>query len=508
MRLKLKTSSSFLNGGSITATPLATPSAMSPPAMTPGKIKLKLKSSQPPTPATGVPPHIPIAPAPPTASGRVPKPTPKKRAKADVDSDDEVPLSSGGPNKRVKLNVLKPRPQASRTSSIVVKPSFQASRAPPPRPRGEGYDSEDDTREVDPFIEEQFILRMPPGEHCDYLNQKVQERKIGVPLKDGGADFQLKWLPGVERRAFLSVKGTHFASVLVDLPTITESMKTWDRKNFMKSADICQMLLVFQQVANEAEAKTAALPPMVASDYRWPHGLTPPMHDCIHRRFRKRLSKKEIKDKEAELQRLLKADAEAVVTSWELIDDAREGMKHDDEAEGGSIGIEEDADGLFDDDTDAVGEMDDSGGYFGYQNGTIQEEPINEDDLMAEFMEDDEGEAGGPAEGTPSQVAATPATTGAATPAAQDVTVEESEEDEESDEDEMDEETAAKAKQNKADREDIAELETRLEQYLKNRASTVNQLLQKRIDEGIRKTRAEIRLIKARMGITDEDDDA
>jgi transcription initiation factor TFIID subunit 7 len=54
------------------------------------------------------------------------------------------------------------------------------------------------------------------------------------------------------------------------------------------------MLLVSAEIADEQEARTVPLPKAMEPGYRWPHGLTPPMHDCIHRRSRKRLSKLEI----------------------------------------------------------------------------------------------------------------------------------------------------------------------------------------------------------------------
>lgn len=181
-----------------------------------------------------------------TQKGRVSRPTAKKRAR-DLDDGEEDNVKR--PKLVVKIGGTSAKP--AKHASIVLKPSQKEA---PPHSRGEGYDSEEEDREVDPVIEEEFILRMPPGEHCEYLRKMTDERKIGIPPKEGGADFQLKWLPGVERRALVAVNGTKFVGVLVDLPTITEGMKTWDKRNFMKSADICQMLLVFSTVADDAEA--------------------------------------------------------------------------------------------------------------------------------------------------------------------------------------------------------------------------------------------------------------
>jgi len=373
--------------------------------------------------------------------------------------------------------------------SLVVKPSHQAKI--PTHPRGQGYDSEDEDREIDPVIEEQFIFRMLPGEHCEALRKMVDERKIGVD-----AQFRLKWVKQDERRAAIVINGVIFAAVLVDLPTISEGMKSWDRKTFVKSADICQMLLVFARVAKEDEVATAPLPKMVGADYRWPHGLTPPMHDCIHRRFRKRLSKKEIKDKEAELQRILKADKEAVETSWELIDDGREGMRKD----SGMMVDDEDGD-VGDDEQDAMGEVDD---YFGlaHMDGFAQE--IDEDELAAQFMEAEADAAGDVdmAETPASQPATTPAPAETGTPLADADEEDESEDDEE--DEELDDEAQARAAYVKGVMEDIAALEKQSATASHQMSGFKNPLLKSRAQARIKQIDEEIRLKKASIGITED----
>ncbi|ERS95536.1 transcription initiation factor TFIID subunit 7 [Sporothrix schenckii 1099-18] len=569
----------------IAANPIvATPSAMSPPPATPGGggMRIVLKRSQPPTPAvhtdgappsTGAPlaatatpttstttPGIAVPPTPSTAAtpttpatvttqkGRISKPSAKKRAHDFDESDDEGrPVAaaakparralpngssssqSGGahahPPKRPKL-ILK-KSTLSRTASIVLKP---AAKEAPPHSKGEGYDSEEEDREMDPLIEEAFVLRMLPGEQCDYLRRMVEERKIGVPAKDGGAEFDMKWLPGAERRALVTVQRRHFVGVLVDLPTITEGMKTWDKRNFMKSADICQMLLVYAPVAGEAEAKSAPLPAMVGKDYRWPHGLTPPMHDCIHRRFRKRLSKKEIKDKEAELQRLLNEDRLAAETKWELFDDGRTADEDEDgdEEEDAEMEMgEEDAEG----EDDAYGEVDED--YFGRQqqghggpHGEADADgEIDEAELMAEFMEEDDddktagagvgaGAADGSAAGQPQHavVAAAAAQGDAPTPASEgeaggdgDADGDDDDEDDD-DDDDLDEDEQARAEQAKGVREDINDLKKSLATLEAQLAATTNALLRKRIEGTRKRVLSELRLKQASIGEIDEEE--
>ncbi len=493
----------------MTATPVATsPPLMTPSAATPsGSKKIILKRSVPATPADGVPPSVPVplpTPSTTTQKGRVTKPTAKKRATND--SDDERPLAAQRPTKRPKLLIKKPLISLKgRTASIVVKPSHKGEV--PTHPRGEGYDSEDEERETDPVIEEACVFRMYPGEYHEYIQKMIAERKFGVPVKDGGADFQLKWLAGAERRAVVTVKGAHFAAVLVDLPTITESMKTWDRRNFMKSADICQMLWVFAPIAKEEDAKTIALPNMVSKDHRWPHGLTPPMHDCIHRRFRKRLSKKEIKDKEAELQRLLNEDKLAVESKWELVDDGRpradEEQDEDDEDDEGDV---------EDEDEDADGELED---YFGMgPDSMAQPLEIDDAELEAEFF-DDEMADGDVGETPATQPDATPATARTGTPAAQsggseknsDGDEEDDDDDDDGDDDELDEDARAQAALVKGIRTDIADLKAQMEHLTNQRYGTQNVLLIRRIEANIKTVKSELHLKLASIGEVDEEEE-
>jgi transcription initiation factor TFIID subunit 7 len=80
-----------------------------------------------------------------------------------------------------------------------------------------------------------------------------------------------------------------YAAKLVDLPTIVEASKTLDRKAVYKAGDICQMLLLGEQISNE---ETIFAHPTKPSDYVFPHGLTPPLRNVRKRRFRKRISNK------------------------------------------------------------------------------------------------------------------------------------------------------------------------------------------------------------------------
>ncbi|KAK4201808.1 putative transcription initiation factor TFIID subunit 7 [Triangularia verruculosa] len=500
-RLTLKTTSSAL-GPTSPPPGISGSSAMSPGAQTPsagpGKIKL-VRKSLPPTPAEPNPPssYFPpvnatadaVAVAPPTLpkitttkAGRRPKPTLKKRAHQS-DDDEDVPLANGsGPfAKKTKITLKPTTPGGSITTApkLKLKPVGKI----PHRPLGEGYDSEAEDREIDPVIEEQFVLRMPDNEDCDYIRQCIHEKKIG-----NGAEVNFKFLDDEGRRAVWIVRGKYYAAILLDLPTITEGMKTWDKKAMVKSADICQMMLVFAEVKNEEEARTAPLPKAVEHGHRWPHGITPPMHDARNRRFRKRLSKLEIQNKEAEVERLLAADKEALSTRTEVIDSR---IVEESESE--------------DYDEDAEGEEDDE------QLDKVEEE-LDEEALMDAFMNAPETPMDGIDQPTPAVApdAVTPLTANTGTPVAQTeeeevVEEEESDEDEEESEEDGDDDDDDDGDEDDHDdkasvRAEIANLKKQLKTYEEQLAKSVGAIIRKRIEASIRSVKSEIDLKMSSIG--------
>ncbi|KAK4155509.1 transcription initiation factor TFIID subunit 7 [Chaetomidium leptoderma] len=505
----LKITSGATIGGSAMITPnssfqQSTSPAPATPSQGPPKIKLVSKS-QPSTPADSHPPSLPRPSAISTASrvpgastttqtkaGRVSRPSAKKRTRDDSEDDhDSVPLSNSNAlahqAKKTKITLKPVTPGLVRQPTLKVKPVGRI----PQKPLGEGYDSEAEDREVDPVSEEQFLFRMMPGEHCDYLRAAIQAKQIGLPKSQGGADFQVKWLDDEGRRAMVTIKGQPYAAILTDLPTITEGMKTWDKKSMVKSSDICQMLMVFAQVQSEEEAKTAPLPKAVEHGHRWPHGITAPMHDARNRRFRKRLSKLEIKNKEAEVDRLLSSDREALSVRTEWIDSKQNGTADDDDEEE----YEEDAEGEADD-------------YFGdadMEQQLEEDEEFDDAALEAEFLEAVET----PAIATPTAgtEAVTPTTANATTPApqteeeaggAEEEESDEDDEDEDEDEGEEDEEVAAI-------RNEIGMLKKQLKMYEDQLAASVQPIMRKRLEGNIRNVKSEILLKKSAIGETEED---
>lgn len=169
-------------------------------------------------------------------------------------------------------------------------------------------------------LEAQVVLRMPL-EPAESLRATLREG--GPNLKDR---LSVKFEPDLR---YGEVRFDHWLmySKLVDLPTITESLKTIDSKNFYKSADVGQMLICKYEpdaptTDDESPVKNKKKDPhKVDKKYLWPHGITPPCKNVRKRRFRKTLKKKcvEAPEIEKEVKRLLRADNEAVQVKWDIV---------------------------------------------------------------------------------------------------------------------------------------------------------------------------------------------
>lgn len=170
-------------------------------------------------------------------------------------------------------------------------------------------------------LETQLLLRMPP-EPAEVLRQS---------LREGGPNLKERFSVKLEHDLrYGEVRFDHYLmyAKLLDLPTITESLKTIDNKNFYKTADLCQMLLCKYEpdaptTDDESPTKNKKKDPnKVDKKYLWPHGITPPCKNVRKRRFRKVLRKKNVEEApeiEKEVKRLFRADNEAVNVKWDIV---------------------------------------------------------------------------------------------------------------------------------------------------------------------------------------------
>ncbi|KAL6031228.1 hypothetical protein STEG23_015044 [Scotinomys teguina] len=152
------------------------------------------------------------------------------------------------------------------------------------------------------------------------------------------------------RNAVVQVEDVSLSAKLVNLPCVVESLKTVDRKQFYKTADISQMLVC----SVPSEPRPLPGEPVSSTDpfvtekserkapkrkYNWKHGITPPLKSVRKKRFRKTAKKpppvkqmdeisinedieySEFSDVENEIKRLLCSDGEAISVRWEVIAD-------------------------------------------------------------------------------------------------------------------------------------------------------------------------------------------
>ncbi|KAK9749658.1 hypothetical protein RND81_02G141600 [Saponaria officinalis] len=118
-------------------------------------------------------------------------------------------------------------------------------------------------------MEEQFILRVPPS-----VAERIERLLNEDPSSSEDGTLDLSFCEDGRSGTFM-IGNDRFPASLLDLPTITESYKTYDDSVLIKTADIGQMILVREGSDNQ--------PDMVESR----HGLTPPMRDVRRRRFRR-----------------------------------------------------------------------------------------------------------------------------------------------------------------------------------------------------------------------------
>ncbi|KAL5121260.1 hypothetical protein ACEQ8H_000728 [Pleosporales sp. CAS-2024a] len=467
------------------------------------------------------------------AAKRKPKPTAKSLAMGNDSSDDDdlttqQPAPAPAPRNTqpvsrgtLKLSI-KPKsggsggPPGSQRPTTMLK--VKGAGKPPVRPFGVGYDSEADEAEQDPAIESQFILRMQPGPDCDLLRKSIDEKTIGKSLSQGGPGVYFRFFDKEGRRAMVTIHGHSYAASMVELPTVIETMKSWNKKDWVKTADVCQMLLVLGRVTSEDEAKKYPLPSYVESDsHRFPHGITPPMRWARKLRFRPRKSYLDVERAEAHMNRLLADDENAESTKYELVDSDHESSEEETDSE------------VEDQDEEMANTQ------------QIADTPIDEidgDDLEAMLqeglMEDENIEIQGDSQAisallgdeTPGAEPATPATahevalhalkngtltlepeTAASTPAAATSAEDDDDDDDDADSDDADDidDAAVQEEQRKEQlRAEIAELDKAIQASVEARDRQTNQIFKKRMQTNIDKQKADREIKRKQL---DEDVD-
>lgn len=155
-------------------------------------------------------------------------------------------VSADSTERTTRSSALKSRPPPKLKFKLSEK---AAAQAPGMSFLGQ-YDRELDSDDEELAFEEQFILRMPPGEDCERLRKMVATREISndVWFKFKGMrvyyilhNVSPTSLLADSRRAVFHIGNSTYNSKLVDLPCVIESQKTLDNKQMFKVADICQV---------------------------------------------------------------------------------------------------------------------------------------------------------------------------------------------------------------------------------------------------------------------------
>lgn len=179
-------------------------------------------------------------------------------------------------------------------------------------------------------LESQFVLRLPQSQ-ANALRSAIRS---GEPLSKR---LSIKFDTDI-RHGCVKFDEWTMPARLYDLPTIIESYKTLDRKNFYKTADVSQILICKEDdgtIANEKdeEAKKAKYDNLFQSisggggkrEFLYSHGITPPLKNVRKRRFRKTLKKKyvDFSEIEKEVKRLFKFDCEAIESRYEIVEETK-----------------------------------------------------------------------------------------------------------------------------------------------------------------------------------------
>lgn len=507
-------------------------------------IKLKFGGTPQATPENAPKPSkkVPDSPAVATPSSA----KKRKRPSQANDGEEEPPRKAPKPPtiRKITLKQSAPpgpaQPAAPKSTQIL---SIKTKGKIPKRPLGVGYDSELDNeieddkgnklpgRENDPVLHEGFILRMQPGEDCDFLRKAIQDGTLGLSFAKGGAAISLRMLDTQGRRGIMNIKKNQYATTLVDLPCIIEGMKSWDKKGWIKSIDICQMLLVLGRCSNDEEARNYPLPDDVdPNTYQFSHGLTAPMKWVRKRRFArtKRARVDDIEAVERRVHALIEADKAAVSSRHYVLD-------HDPRLDERAYSSELESE---DEDAEAEDDIDD---YFAIprgQNGSFAETPVfTETPIQVDIGQDDVDEFARmfgdeddvPATETPSQAqntlhipevgdssfaitstSASPSITAAQTPASAPEASSDEDDDDDGGEDDEDLDDAEKEGDENLQqvKERIEDMQQKIAEQTDLLKKTQNAILKKKLARKIQDLKDDVAMMKKNAGLGgDEDDD-
>ncbi|KAJ7444902.1 TAFII55 protein conserved region-domain-containing protein [Mycena latifolia] len=397
------------------------------------------------------PPHVPSAFAN-TSDGE----NPHSKASADhsIASTSRLRSSSRTPahessDRTTRSATAKSKPQPK----LKLKLSDKAAAQAPGMSFLGQYDRELDSDDEDLAFEEQFILRMPPGEDCEKLRKMVAAREVTNDVW-----FKFK----DSRRALFHIGNSTYSSKLVDLPCIVESQKTLDNKQMFKVADICQMLVVEKRIDHD---EPLGHKNFNIEEFIWPHGITPPLHHVRKRRFRKRVNRRTIESVEQAVERLLDEDSLASEVKYDILENVNpdlsdsEFIERDEPIDAPTPAISDSGDAFTAGDAPEEDEEDDESDE---PDGDIDEELAAELDLA---LGDEEGDGD-----------------------------DEDEDDDESEEEDEDDDDDEAVQSRKLLNEEIRDLEAAVAKKVNEIANSANLLIKKRFEDALKKLTADLEM--------------
>ncbi|EIW85105.1 hypothetical protein CONPUDRAFT_87599 [Coniophora puteana RWD-64-598 SS2] len=318
------------------------------------------------------------------------------------------------------------------------------------------YDRELDSDDEDLAFEEQFIIRMPPGEDCEKLRKMVASREVADSVW-----FKFK----DSRRGIFHIGNSYYSFKLVDLPCIIEAQKTLDSKQMFKVADICQMMVVEYRIGGEDTFNLSKN--INVDEFIWPHGITPPLHHARKRRFRKRVNKRTIESVEEEVERLLAEDGLAAEVQYDVLENVNPDLSDsefiDRDERAGDPGIAGSDAGDAPTPGPDAGDGDADEGEEDEGDGEIDEDLAAELDLA---LGDDENESGDEEE--------------------------EDDEDESEEEEEGEDDDDEAVQSRKLLNEEIRDLQAAVAKKGSEIASSANPLIKKRFEDALKKLQADL----------------
>ncbi|AQZ17943.1 TAF7 (YMR227C) [Zygosaccharomyces parabailii] len=455
--------------------------------------------------------------------------TKSKRMRAKTKVKEEA-----GDGPKLKINLSKKRGLSPESNNdMKLKLSIRKSEEPgkvtkaprlrvkPIRVPGEGYDSEASDVEDDPLMEEGIILRILPDVRAEFVKNSVESGDY--------SGISIKWKG--QRHAIVNINNTSYGAVLVNLPTTIEVNKSVDRKNLLKTLDVCQMLLCIKVIENEedvfklvppdsedlvskhydeyldeindfkknffkgfnggppTDAESKYIDEIILKPYDYRHGITPALYNVRNRRFRRRMGYREFDYVEQVVERLLKFDDQAEEVQYDLIDED-EAMRRSTSAAhlNNFNGIQNTEESSF-------------------NFADIDEKDEDDLDLNAAFQSDQED--------VKSSIPQNRESPGLLEEAGDDVEQDngdEDEEDEEEEEEEEEEEAGGTEKQqvnedrqhNELLKDELHELETTLTHTKTKLQKATNPLLKSRFIDSIVKLEKEVELKRKQLKLSDE----